>query len=122
MSKIQYCISKIEAFTSLPQYIDINGVCYDLTTVNPEVSGIPETFFDSFYQMKLPSCQSFQTSKITLSNDDFHTIIKSHYSYINDVSQIKGRLYDRVMLDFAQYHKTKEFLIQPNVYLVLCIK
>lgn len=110
---MQNRIEKILAAASLPQYIDTNGMCYDIT-VQLDISSIPETFFDSFYQMKLPSFQSFQTGKITLSSEDFYTIIKSHHSYINDVSQITGRPYEQVMLDFAEYHKTKKFLIQPN--------
>jgi hypothetical protein len=107
-------ISKIAAVASVPQYLDSNGMCYDIT-VQADFSTIPDTFFDSFYQTKLPSFQSFQTGKITLSSEDFFTrLLKSHHSYINDVSQITGRPYDQVMLDFDQYHKTKQFLIQPT--------
>jgi hypothetical protein len=106
-------ISKIAAVASVPQYLDSNGMCYDIT-VQADFSTIPDTFFDSFYQTKLPSFQSFQTGKITLSSEDFFKVVKSHHSYINDVSQITGKPYDQVMLDFAEYHKTKEFLIQPN--------
>jgi hypothetical protein len=113
MSKTQSRVSKIAAVASLPSYIDSNGMCYSVT-LHSDGSQIPKTFFDSFYQMKLPSFQSFQTGKITLSSEDFYTIIKSHHSYINDVSQITGRPYDQVMLDFDQYHKTKQFLIQPT--------
>lgn len=113
MSKIENRISKIAAVASVPQYIDSNGMCYDIN-IQPDISSIPETFFDSFYQTNLPSFRSFQTGKITLSSEDFYKVIQSHHSYINDVSQITGRPYDQVMMDFANYHKTKEFLIQPN--------
>ena len=113
MSKDKDPISKIAAVASVPQYIDTNGMCYDLT-VHADFSTIPGTFFDSFYQTRLPSFQSFQTGKITISSEDFFKVVKSHHSYINDVSQITGKPYDQVMLDFAEYHKTKEFLIQPN--------
>lgn len=106
-------ILKIAAVASIPPYIDSNGMCYDIT-VQADFSTIPGTFFDSFYQTRLPSFRSFQTGKITLNNEDFFKVIKSHHSYINDISQITGKPYDQVMLDFAQYHKTKEFLIQPN--------
>jgi hypothetical protein len=109
----QNSISKIAAVASVPQYIDTNGMCYDMT-VHADFSTIPGTFFDSFYQTKLPSFQSFQTGKITLSSEDFFKVVKSHHSYINNVCQITGKPYDQVMLDFAEYHKTKEFLIQPN--------
>lgn len=64
--------------------------------------------------MKLPSFQSFKTVKITLSSQDFDKIIRSHHTYINDVCQITGKPYDQVMLDFANYHKTKELLVQPH--------
>ena len=64
--------------------------------------------------MKLSSFESSTNSKITLTSDDFDSLIKSYHSYINDISEITGRPYDQVMLDFAQYHKTKEFLIQPQ--------
>ena len=113
MSKDKDPISKIAAVASVPQYIDTNGMCYDLT-VHADFSTIPGTFFDSFYQTRLPSFQSFQTGKITISSEDFFKVVKSHHSYINDVSQITGKPYDQVMLDFAEYHKTKEFLVQPN--------
>ena len=106
-------ISKIAAVASVPQYIDSNGMCYDLT-VQADFSTIPGTFFDSFYQTKLASFQSFKTGKITLSSEDFYKVVKSHHSYINDVSEITGKPYDQVLLDFAEYHKTKKFLIQPN--------
>lgn len=106
-------ISKIAAVASVPQYLDSQGMCYDIT-VQANFSTIPESFFDSFYQTKLPSFQSFRTGKITLSSEYFYKVIKSHHSYINDVSQITGKSYDQVMLDLAEYHKTKEFLIQPN--------
>lgn len=106
-------ITKIAAIASSPSYIDSNGMCYTIT-LQSDTSQIPETFFDSFYKAKLSSFQSFKTGKITVTGDDFYNIIKSHHSYINDVSQITGKPYDQVMLDFAQYHNTKEFLIQPN--------
>ncbi len=106
-------ISKIATLALLPQYSDIDGMCYDIN-VQADFSTIPESFFDSFYQTKLPSFQSFQTGKITLSSEDFYKVVKSHHSYINDVCEITGKSYDQVMLDFAEYHKTKEFLIQPN--------
>ena len=102
-------LSKIVSVASLPYYID----SYDIT-VNSDFSTIPGNFFDSFYQTKLPSFQSFKTGKITLSSEDFDKIIRSHHSYINDVSTITGKPYDQVSMDFAEYHKTKEFLIQPN--------
>lgn len=113
MTKKQNRILKIAAVASVPSYLESNGMYYDIT-LQPNLSPIPEIFFDSFYQMKLSSFQRFQTGKITLSSEDFYDIIKSHHSYINDVSEITGRSYDQVMLDFAEYHKTKEFLIQPN--------
>ena len=103
-------ISKIAAVASVPQYLDSNGMCYDIT-VQSDFSTIPNTFFDAFYETKLPSFESFQTGKITLSSEDFYKVVKSHHSYINDVSEITGRPYDQVMRDFAEYHKTKEFLI-----------
>lgn len=41
---------------------------------------------ESLYQAKLPSFKSFQgTGRITLTSEDFHKIISSHHSYINDV-------------------------------------
>lgn len=83
MSKIKNHISKIAAVALVAQYIDSNGTCYDIT-IQHNISNISQTFFDSFYQTKLPSFQSFQTGKITLSS---------------------------VMLDFANYHQTKQFLI-----------
>jgi len=74
-----------------------------------------KTIIESLYKSKLPSFQSFSgTGRITLTSDDFHKIISSHHSYINDVSQITGRSYEQVMINFADYHKTKEFLIQPK--------
>lgn len=106
-------ISKIAAVASVPQYLDSNGMCYDII-VQADFSTIPESFFESFYKTKLPSFRSFQTGKITLSSEDFYKVVKSHHSYINDISQITGKSYDQVLLDFAEYHKTKEFLIQPN--------
>ena len=78
------------------------------------MESIPAQFFDTFYQTKLPSFKTFQTGKITLNCDDFEKVIRSHHSYINDVSQITGKTYDQVKLDFARYHKTKEFLVQPK--------
>lgn len=115
MSKTQNRILKIATLaSSLPShYIDSNGICYDII-LDSNISQIPEIFFDSFYRMKLSSFESFQTGKITLTSEDFYKVINSHHSYINDVSEITGRSYDQVLLDFAQYHKTKEFLIQPN--------
>lgn len=88
-------------------------MCYEIN-VQSDVYRISDTFFDSFYQMKLLSFRPFQTGKVTLSSQDFHDIIKSHHSYINDASEITGRPYNQVKLDFAEYHKTKEFLIKPN--------
>ena len=85
-----------------------------MVTVLSDFSIIPDSFFDSFYRTKLASFQSFQTGKITLNSEDFYKILKSHHSYINHVCQVTGKPYDQVMLDFAEYHKTKEFLIQPN--------
>lgn len=64
--------------------------------------------------MKLLSFQPFQTGKITSSSEDFYTIVKSHHSYINNIFQITGKTYEQVMINFAEYHKTKEFLLQPN--------
>lgn len=111
MSKKKQRLAKMIAVASIPYYIDSNGVCYEIS-IRADISSIPDTFFDSFYQAKLPSFRAVQTGKITLSSEDFYNIIHSHHSYINDVSQITGRPYEQVMLDFAHYHKTKEFLIQ----------
>jgi hypothetical protein len=86
-------------------------MCHDLTV---QTANIPASFLDSFYQTKLPSFQSFKTGKISISSEDFSKLVTSHHSYINDVSQITGKPYDQVLLNFADYHKTKEFLIQPN--------
>ena len=88
-------------------------MCYDIT-VHANFSTIPHTFFHSFYQTKLPSFQSFQSGKIILRSEDFYKIVKSHHSYINNFCQITGKPYDQVMLYFAEYHKTKQFLIQPS--------
>ena len=88
-------------------------MCYDLI-LQTDCLKIPNSFFDSFYQAKLPSFRAFQTGKITLSSEDFSNLIKSHHSYINDVSQITGKPYEQVMLDFADYYQTKQFLIQPR--------
>ena len=80
-------------------------MCYEVTL--DQSQQIPKSFFDSFYQSKLPSFKAYPTDKITLTADDFSNIITSHGSYINDVCQITGRPHDPVLLDFAQYHKTK---------------
>ena len=113
MDKTQDKALKMYSAAALTPYIDSNGVCYEITA-QTQGSSIPETFFDSFYKLKLPSFESSTTDKITLTSEDFHSLINSHHSYINDVCEITGRSYDQVMLDFAQYHKTKEFLIQPR--------
>jgi len=52
--------------------------------------------------------------KIILTSNYFENIIKSHTNYINDISEMTGRPFDHVMLNFAEYHKTKEFLVQPQ--------
>jgi len=110
MLKNKNRIMKIYSVAAIAPYIDNNGMCYDIVVQK----GVPEAFFDSFYRVKLPSFNSFSTNKITLTANDFQSIIKSHHSYINDVCQITGRPYDQVLVDFAEYHKAKEFLIQPE--------
>lgn len=114
-------VSKMVAIASLPAYmaddmtyIDSNGLCYTLTIQKNPTSFISDDFFHQFYKYKLKSFQSFQTGKISLGSEDFARLIESHHSYINDVSQITGRTYDQVMMDFAQYHNSKELLIQPQ--------
>lgn len=116
-------VAVITAIASLPTvsvpelssltYLDINGVCYDIT-VDPKFSPISSSFFDTFYQAKLPSFSAHNTGKVTINLDDFSKLIGSHNSYINDVSEITGKPYDQVLLDFADYHRTKEYLIQPR--------
>lgn len=107
-------VEKIIAVSSLPvpYYLDTNSMCFTLE--NSFSSSIPETFFNSFYQTKLPSFQSFETGKIALTNNDLLTLIQSHTSYIEDMVQITGRPYQQIELDFAKYLATKEFFIQPS--------
>lgn len=101
------------AMSVIPPHIDLNGVCYDITLLDT-MNKIPDSFFDSFYSTRLPSFEAFQTGKISISSEDLYKIVQSHHSYINDVSQITGRPYDQVLMDFAQYHQSKEVFVQPT--------
>lgn len=60
-------MSKIAAIASVPQYLDSNETCYDIA-LQRDFSAIPDNFFDSFYQTKLPIFQSFKTKKITMTS------------------------------------------------------
>lgn len=103
-------ILAVASFSELP-YLDISGKCYDITLTNT----IDYEFIEAFYSVKLPSFKAYnETGKIIISNHDFANLIKYHNSYINDVCAITGKNYDQVALDFAQYHKGKEFLLQTH--------
>lgn len=93
--------------------IDINGVCYDLKLLS--LDSLNPNIIDEFYKNKFVSFNSFtNTKKILLSSEDLKNLIGSHQSYINDISEITGRSYEEVALDFANYHENREFLIQST--------
>lgn len=115
MEKNKHQIAKIIAVASLPPYIDSNEMCYDIIIDPANNTAIPYSFFEAFYQTRLPSFTSWQqTGKITLNSEDFHRIIKSHHSYINNICDITRRYYNQILLDVGQYYKTKQLLIQPS--------
>ena len=66
---------------------------------------------EQIYKVKLPSFEVFNQ---TGNEEDLTKMIKSHHSYVNDVVEITGRSYPEVLTDFANYHKTRELLIQPR--------
>lgn len=104
---------KLISAIATSKYIDSHGVCYDIKILSD--NSLDPTVIESLYKAKLPSFQAFgDTRKISLNADDFSKIVLSHESYINDISQITGRSYEQVMLDFAAYHKNQEFLVQPR--------
>lgn len=106
-------IIAFSSISSLPIYLDSNGMCYKLDILLSDKS---ENFMlESFYKTKLPSFESFEkTNKILLNSKDFKKLIISHQSYINDVSEMTGRSREQVMLDFAKYHHNREFVIQAT--------
>ena len=107
-------IAAVASVTSVvPSYFDSNGQCYQIV-VPPNISSLDNSFLDSFYQSKLKTFEAFQSGKVTLGNQDFQNIIRYHHSYVKDVCEITGRPYDQVLLDFADYHQAKQFLIQPQ--------
>ena len=108
---------KIFTIASLPiePYVDFNNMCFDIIQSSKASDVIIiDKFLDSFYKANLSTFNSYPTGKITLSNTDFSKIINSHQSYINDICEITGKSYNQVVLDFATYHKEKEFMIQPT--------
>jgi hypothetical protein len=101
--------------TYIPLHTDINGVCYELDVLTTSIDSNLSNLIEQLYKSNLGSFQSYSgTDKITLNLEDLQKLIALHHSYANDISQVTGRSYQEVLVDLAEYHKTKKFLIQPQ--------
>lgn len=101
--------------TYIPLHTDINKVRYELDVLTSGIDSNLSNLIEQLYRSNLASFQSYSgTDKITLNLEDLQKLIASHYSYANDISQVTGRWYQEVLVDFGECHKTKKFLIQPQ--------
>lgn len=106
-SKIVCLASSLPPLTG---YMNFDGQCIPMNMLD----SVPNEHIEMFYKDMFPSFQSFEaTDKILINQDDFKNLITGHETYVQDVARLSNRPREQVMIDFANYHGKKEFLIQP---------
>jgi len=110
--QLNYTKNKIAQLASstlvVPSYIDTNSQCFQI------LDSLPSSYIESFYQSQLSSFQPYSTGNIVVNQTDFQTLLTSQFRYADDVGHLSGRGQEQVMLDFANYHSNKTFVIQPD--------